>query len=80
MVGTFLPHCPFVIDEELFESYRDRVPAPHVPEGYFETVHPLINQWIEDRGITTIDPVITKRVRAAYYGICLLYTSPSPRD
>ena len=69
VVGTFLPHCPFVIDEELFESYRDRVPAPHVPEGYFETVHPLINQWIEDRGVTAIDPAITKRVREAYYGM-----------
>ena len=69
VVGTFLPHCPFVIDEDLFNSYLDKVPLPHVPDGYFDQLHPLINRWIEDRGITGIDPAITKRVREAYYGM-----------
>jgi len=70
VVGTFLPHCPFIVDADLFDSYRDKVPPPpELPEDYFEQVHPLINQWIADRGITDIDPAITERVRQAYYGM-----------
>ena len=76
VVGTFLPHCPFVVDGDLFDSYHDRVPAPPpVPDGYFDQVHPLIVQWIADRGITDIDPLITKRVREAYYGMVTYFDS-----
>lgn len=69
VAGFVLPHCPFVCPPEDWEYYKDRVTVPEIPEGYFETLHPAMRQWMESRGLTDVTEEEICRSRAGYYGI-----------
>lgn len=67
--GGVLPHCPFVARDDLFEYYYERVDVPHIPEGYFENLHPAMKAWRELREVEHLSDEQIRRARAGYYGL-----------
>ena len=69
MVGYVLPHCPFVCPKEDFGYYLDRVTLPEVPEGYFEQLHPAMQERRRSQRIEDLSEDEIRRARAGYYGL-----------
>ena len=69
VVGTVLPHCPFIAPKELYHYYHERVELPQVPDGYYENLNPGVRQWRERRGIHDLTGDEIRAARAGYYGI-----------
>lgn len=69
VAGFVLPHCPFVCPPDDWEYYSDRITLPEVPEGYFESLHPAMQQWLENRGLMDVTEEEIRRARIGYYGI-----------
>jgi choline-sulfatase len=68
-VGFYGPHCPFICPGDLFEYYYQRVDAPRIPEGFKESVHPFVQKWYANRGITKVPEDAARRSLAAYCGL-----------
>ena len=67
VVGLLLPHNPYVCSRDLFEEYMDRL----VPEAAAEAdpEHPAVRALKAHRGTDRITPEMSRRARAAYYGL-----------
>ncbi len=68
VIGYYLPHCPFLAPQELFDAYYDHVSIPPIPEQS----HPAIHAWRTRRGVTDVSVDEIRRARAAYYGMVTL--------
>lgn len=69
-VGLYGPHCPYICPEDLFNYYYGLLPEPEeITEEYRNSIHPAIQDWYKNRGVTDISVEDVKRVRAAYYGM-----------
>lgn len=70
IVGTYGPHCPYVVEEDLFQEYYDKLPIPEVAsQAYRKTVHPGIRDWYRNRNLEVVAVEDLRRIRAAYYGM-----------
>jgi choline-sulfatase len=69
VVGTVLPHCPFIAPTELYHYYHECVEMPSIPPGYYESLNPAVQQWRERRGICDLREDEIRAARAGYYGI-----------
>lgn len=67
-VGFYGPHCPFVAPKSLYNEYFKKLPDLSGTEEE-KLLHPAIKKWKELRGVTKVDAVDVRRVRAAYYGM-----------
>ncbi|MBL9208210.1 MAG: sulfatase-like hydrolase/transferase [Opitutaceae bacterium] len=66
-VGFIAPHYPLVAPPEFLARYKDRVPAPHIPSGYLETL-PLNYQHLRnDRKLERVPSQTVKLALEAYY-------------
>jgi choline-sulfatase len=69
VVGTVLPHNPYIAPRPLFDAYIDRVEAPAIPPGYLEALHPAVRDWRRARRVDDLTPEQTRTALAAYYGL-----------
>jgi choline-sulfatase len=69
VVGTVLPHNPYIAPRPLYDCYVDRVDVPPVPAGYLDTLHPAVRDWRRARRVDDLTPEQTHAARAAYYGL-----------
>ncbi len=66
-VGFMLPHPPYVVDQEAFDLYANRVPPPTLSRHkQGESFH---DWWRNDRGIDNVPVEQRDRARAAYWGL-----------
>lgn len=65
MVSWFLPHQPYVAEEEDFEFFRSRTPPPELAPA--EPEHPYIRAWREQTQLLDIPKDVIGRARTAYY-------------
>ena len=70
VVGFLLPHNPYVCPQDLFEEYMDKLPQLSVELPADE--HPAVQALRATRGTGDITPEMTRRARAAYYGLATL--------
>ena len=68
-VGFYAPHCPYVCPRELYDHYYQTPPRLAPEDDFKRTVHPAVDKWYQNRGITDVDPEAVHRSRAAYYGL-----------
>ena len=67
-VGYMLPHAPYVVDREAFDTYANRVPPPRLaPPETLE--HPFHHWWRNSRQIDKAGTDDIARARAAYWGL-----------
>lgn len=69
VVGFVSPHSPYICSPEDWEYYRDRVELPTVPAGYYDTLNPVVREWLKWRGFLGTSPAEAKRALAAYCGL-----------
>ena len=69
--GITLPHPEFEAPEKYWALYpAERMPLPHVPEGYLDRLHPVFQGLRHYSMIATPVPDDrVRRARAAYYGM-----------
>ncbi len=68
-VGLYGPHCPYVCPKDLFDYYYDLLPVPDTCEDFKKTVHPAVQKWYANRGLSGVTTEEVRRSRAAYYGL-----------
>ena len=69
VVGFVLPHNPFVCPEEDWSYYLDRVELPHIPDGYFERLHPAVALWRNRGRMENLTDEEIRMSRVGYYGL-----------
>jgi choline-sulfatase len=69
VVGTVLPHNPYIAPRPLFDANIDRVEVPYIPPDYLEALHPAVRDWRQARRVDDLTPEQTRTARAAYYGL-----------
>ncbi|MFC6646900.1 sulfatase-like hydrolase/transferase [Granulicella cerasi] len=69
LVGYLAPHFPLIVPEPFYAQYKDKVPAPHVPEGFVNTLP--TNYKLERVGFheTDVPQETVKFGRELYYGL-----------
>lgn len=68
-VGFIAPHPPFIVEQDLFDYYDERVEDITTSPAFREHLHPAMRTWLEKRKITDVSDATKHRVRAAYYGL-----------
>lgn len=66
-VGLMLPHPPYVVDREAFDTYKGKIPPPELQAG--EDEHAFHNWWRKDRGIDGVTAEQADTARTAYWGL-----------
>lgn len=61
VVGTYGPHHPYIVSQELYDYYYDRVSMPENLDG-------PVPSYPKDKPVDR-DPELVRAVRAAYYGL-----------
>ncbi len=70
IIGTYGPHCPYAIEEELFWEYYDKLPRiEDFSQESRKAIHPAIRKWYRNRQLEAVTKEDLHRVRAAYYGM-----------
>jgi len=69
VVGTVLPHNPYIAPRAVYDAYIDQVETPTVPPNYLDTLHPAVRDWRQARRVDDLTPEQTRAARAAYYGL-----------
>lgn len=69
LAGYLAPHFPLTVPELYSVPYRDKIPMPEIPEGFFDTM-PLNYKHLR-RGFGTVvaEPPVIKKGRELYYGL-----------
>lgn len=69
LVGFITPHFPFVARRSLWDKYYpEHADQPQIP-AHFESMHPHNRRVAEWFSYIGLDPELTARSRAAYYGL-----------
>ncbi|VTU02581.1 choline-sulfatase : Putative uncharacterized protein OS=Bacteroides eggerthii DSM 20697 GN=BACEGG_00141 PE=4 SV=1: Sulfatase [Gemmataceae bacterium] len=66
-VGFIAPHYPLVAPQELLARYKDKVPAPAVPDGYLDALPLNYKHLRNDRRFEKVPAATAKLAREAYY-------------
>jgi choline-sulfatase len=69
VVGTILPHCPFICPPDLYHYYHDRIDVPELPGGYLDRLHPAALAYRQRRKFDELTDDQVRAARAAYYGL-----------
>ena len=68
-VGYVLPHCPYIAPKRLFDEYLPKVDVPQLPDGYYDSLHPFMQNWRDRRCVDELTDEQVRVARAAYYGL-----------
>ncbi len=69
LLGYIAPHFPLTAPQEYYDLYKDKVPMPDLPEGWFERLPTNYKQLIRGFGIRSGDDAITKMGRELYWAL-----------
>ncbi len=70
IIGTYGPHCPYAVEDDLFWEYYDKLPRiDDFSQEARGAIHPAIRNWYRNRHLETVTKEDLHRVRAAYYGM-----------
>ncbi len=69
IVGLIAPHFPLVVPERWLARFRGRVPPPHVPHGYVESLPLNYRLYRAALGPTDDDSAATTAGRECYWGL-----------
>jgi len=68
-VGLYGPHCPYVCPPDLFKYYHEHLTSTDTWTDFKRTVHPAVQKWYANRGISDFTPKEIRRAQAGYYGM-----------
>ncbi len=68
-VGYLAPHFPLTVPQQYFDRYKDKVPMPEIPAGYFDSLS--LNYKVQRAGFQEIGvpDAVVKQGRECYYGL-----------
>lgn len=69
MLGYIAPHFPLIAPQEYFDLYKDKLPMPDLPEGWFDTLPTNYKQLIRGFGVRAADTTTTKMGRELYWAL-----------
>ena len=68
-VGYFSPHCPYIVEEEYYRKYLDRVTPAEGTKDELDALHPYHKRYRETIEIDRIPEENLRKATAAYYGL-----------
>lgn len=69
LLGYIAPHFPLTAPQEYYDLYKDKVPLPDLPDGWFEKLPTNYKQLIRGFGIRSEDDAINKKGRELYWAL-----------
>jgi choline-sulfatase len=69
LLGYIAPHFPLIAPQEYYDLYKDKVPLPNLPEGWFERLPTNYKQLIRGFGIRSEDAAVNKKARELYWAL-----------
>ncbi|MBN1350681.1 sulfatase-like hydrolase/transferase [candidate division KSB1 bacterium] len=69
VAGYLAPHFPLIVPENYWQRYRDKIPMPHLPSGFEESLPTNYHQLKLGFGLTDTEPDTVKLGRELYWGL-----------
>lgn len=69
LLGYIAPHFPLIAPQAFYDLVKDKVPEPHLPEGWFENLPTNYKQLTYGFGIDALDRETAKKGRELYWAL-----------
>ncbi|MBM3334518.1 sulfatase-like hydrolase/transferase, partial [Candidatus Sumerlaeota bacterium] len=69
LAGYLAPHFPLTVPEEFYRPYKDKIPMPVIPDGFFDSMPLNYKHLRRGFGLVNTEPDLVKFGRELYYGL-----------